>query len=1324
MDFDHLFKINSKHKILICIGCQYAIVPSHLTTHLRVYHPRSTLEQRRNFVTKVEGYSTLANIHEEVVYPTPTDPPVPYLPVFFDGLRCDWVNDREIACSYVCRDLRLMRKHCKQEHGWVNQQKRGGDVRMKSLHTRNKIWTPDCACQRFFKVNSWQKYFEIAKHDETVSPKRQTSLRYKFFRVQEDDIQQAQRDADDDANRVHGFDDHVSAVVPWLRETGIADHIQGLRKDEIRTAIAVPLPGDESNLRMIVDVMESLLRDAHRLCFDGPECMLTYQCRVVLSRFQPAQVDLTGKTRPFDPYKGSKSLATYFGMALRFVSYFSRVVAADEYHFSAAAEDDDDTQRPEDIIEATDEQLAVWRDIYRITQRRRTCSTEENNEEADEEEEKEMKDRLLELWMLLICHTTGARRYGSPLLSFCAMLSIKPSTRSWLEPGNFNSSLSAIIWIVQLLVFYDSALKEQRGCGKTLKLVKAYCDEYLQQTVETPMGEILRWRLLLFRVSGTSVGTHEASWDESEQVLTYENTELRMDQIPSLLESEYQGCSQLLYDDLMLGIRSLRRMQPRMLKDGVNVDTVRWNFTQHRDNSDTLKGADSALLANIKQSEQLCRIFLVENSQSSGGWAWRESAMAGYEATVQEFLKRLSVLIHISGGQPVRESEFFSMTYRNTQRRRSIIIRFDRVMVHVQYHKGQQQTGNYKENVRFLADPVAELLLDYIVYVLPLRERFLRQTSPKALLSPYLWEKDGKVWPEGHLSRYLEEASIRACVPRLHVANWRQITVAIVKTKFASQIECFDPNDSDEDAEEIDPIIRSMTDQRNHKTRTVNRAYANQAGAVFSNLWDGKVRMGLQASTLWQDFWGVETVLKRKKRGRAEQESRLTKRVAKGIYRPRKPWSSEALLGGLKKLYGNKEAGWKSCEQEKALTTIMSWTEQVVAILPTGAGKSLLFMLPCTLPDAGVTILIVPLVSLHGDMLRRAREMKIDHLEWQPGESREAALILVSAEAVSSKDFMKYARRLIAEQKLDRIVVDECHLTVVAAEYRPSIIELTAIRSLRTQFVYLTATLPPSMRAEFEERNYLYHPTVIRAPSNRPNIFYMVRKIDARAGSLLKQAAVEAKEAWNDSGFFDHAYDKIILYVRTCKHADDLAELLGCRSYTAESGTPVEKKQILDRWTQDPGTPYIVATTALAEGFDYPHVRLVMNVDEPESLVIFAQESGRAGRDDRRAYSMVLLPATWQPQTTENPQKVHNYRDDSTLRKRRNKQAVHKYLQVKQCYQTSLSDYLEVASHRRWCMPEDVLYDTCKEAHQDTIGPIEKFEQVNVHKGLQLIQQE
>ena len=58
-------------------------------------------------------------------------------------------------------------------------------------------------------------------------------------------------------------------------------------------------------------------------------------------------------------------------------------------------------------------------------------------------------------------------------------------------------------------------------------------------------------------------------------MLTYEDTELRMDQIPSLLKSEYQGCSRLLYDDLMLGVKSLQQIEPRILKDSVNVDTVR-----------------------------------------------------------------------------------------------------------------------------------------------------------------------------------------------------------------------------------------------------------------------------------------------------------------------------------------------------------------------------------------------------------------------------------------------------------------------------------------------------------------------------------------------------------------------------------------------------------------------------------------------------------------------------------------------------------------------------------------------------------------------------
>lgn len=214
------------------------------------------------------------------------------------------------------------------------------------------------------------------------------------------------------------------------------------------------------------------------------------------------------------------------------------------------------------------------------------------------------------------------------------------------------------------------------------------------------------------------------------------------------------------------------------------------------------------------------------------------------------------------------------------------------------------------------------------------------------------------------------------------------MTVAIVKTKFASRIECFDVDGSDEDGEEMDEVIRTMTNQRNHKTQTANRTYANRTGACFSNLWDGQIRMSLKASILWQDFLRVDSTMKPKKRKNKEERVGLVKRTATGIYRPRKLWSADALLEATRYFYGDKMAGWKCAEQEQAMITIMFWTEQVVAILPTGAGKSLLFMLPCTLPDAGVSVLIVPLVALEGDLLRRIRNAKIDCIEWKPGEAR------------------------------------------------------------------------------------------------------------------------------------------------------------------------------------------------------------------------------------------------------------------------------------------------------------------------------------------------
>jgi hypothetical protein len=106
----------------------------------------------------------------------------------------------------------------------------------------------------------------------------------------------------------------------------------------------------------------------------------------------------------------------------------------------------------------------------------------------------------------------------------------------------------------------------------------------------------------------------------------------------------------------------------------------------------------------------------------------------------------------------------------------------------------------------------------------------------------------------------------------------------------------------------------------------------------------------------------------------------MLKKIAMGVYRPWKKWLVAALLKSARKLYRDDALQWKSITQERVMMTIMSWTEQVIVIMAISEGKSLLFMLPCILLNARVIILVLPLVSLRGDLLRQVQELRINHL--------------------------------------------------------------------------------------------------------------------------------------------------------------------------------------------------------------------------------------------------------------------------------------------------------------------------------------------------------
>ena len=318
--------------------------------------------------------------------------------------------------------------------------------------------------------------------------------------------------------------------------------------------------------------------------------------------------------------------------------------------------------------------------------------------------------------------------------------------------------------------------------------------------------------------------------------MEYGGLELQMSHIPQLIVSEYQSAHSLLFDKLMFGAKDLAPMESWRLKDDLDLEDFGGSWLSHPSNAEFVENAELALFQRIQANAELRAMFLTE--VDNGSLILCSKAMAIYEANVQEFLRPGLVLAHLSPGPPLREPDLLSVTCCNTARQRHLFIWEKLVMIHTQYHKGQQQSGVYKENVRFLPKAIRDLLLTYLAYVLPLRQMFLRQQKPGALISPYLWAKlDGTVWADGAVSASLSKACARAEVPRLHTSNWRQFAASITKEKFSTKERAdFDlEHDVGEHVEEELDLI-ALAEISNHSYHTFNHAYAGTTTLTMSAL--------------------------------------------------------------------------------------------------------------------------------------------------------------------------------------------------------------------------------------------------------------------------------------------------------------------------------------------------------------------------------------------------------------------------------------------------------------------------------------------------------
>ena len=363
----------------------------------------------------------------------------------------------------------------------------------------------------------------------------------------------------------------------------------------------------------------------------------------------------------------------------------------------------------------------------------------------------------------------------------------------WKELGIFSSHLSALTQTAQLLIFDYACFHEQDNEDQIPVLLLKICSKFFQQLAETPFSHILQWRLYLFQVSRRQLARHQARWSLNRQTVGYRGVNLHIKQIPQLVMLEYQEAYTILHEDLLFDPNSAldldhdlvpyMLLQAWRLKDDLNLADFRELWVTYPKNAELVQKAKGALLRRIQQDAKLRAMFLIEGKDGVIGF--NPKVIDIYETKVQDFLKHLLVLCHITASQPLRELEILSILQRNTAKHRHIMIWEKLVMIFTQYHKGQQQSGTYKENIRFLPKPIRDMLLQYIGLVIPLWQIFLRQRNLKGVISPYLQaELEGKVQLDRTVFKCLTRACARAKIARLHTLNQRHFLAAICKEKF------------------------------------------------------------------------------------------------------------------------------------------------------------------------------------------------------------------------------------------------------------------------------------------------------------------------------------------------------------------------------------------------------------------------------------------------------------------------------------------------------------------------------------------------------------
>ena len=299
--------------------------------------------------------------------------------------------------------------------------------------------------------------------------------------------------------------------------------------------------------------------------------------------------------------------------------------------------------------------------------------------------------------------------------------------------------------------------------------------------------------------------------------------------------------------------------------------------------------------------------------------------------------------------------------------------------------------------------------------------------------------------------------------------------------------------------------------------------------------------------------------------------------------------------------------------------------KDTLGLMPTGGGKSLTFQVPA-LAMEGVCIVVTPLIALMKDQVENLKKRNISAAAIYTGMPKADILLTLDNCVFEAYKFLYVSPERLAtpifiekikQTKVCLIAVDESHcISQWGYDFRPSYLKIADIREVipEAPVLALTATATPEVVDDIQETLHFKEKNVFRKSFLRTNLAYIVRTTENKEEQLLN---VLRKVPGTS-----------VVYVRNRKKTKEVADFLVQNGISAEhfhAGLKNETKDARQqRWKNDE-TRVIVSTNAFGMGIDKPEVRTVLHLDLPDSLEAYFQEAGRAGRDEKKAYAVVLF---------------------------------------------------------------------------------------------------